>query len=90
MTDDEARNRLLAVLDKAHTFAELCAAISAEHGAASGRGLFGCALRFLSEGDATVLDAGLQERFARVLSRFVESPRALQLAGVLESGEPEG
>jgi len=90
VTDDEARIRLLAVLDKAHTFAELGAAISAEHGAASGRGVFGCALRFLSKGDATVLDAGLQERFAQVLSRFVESRIALQLAGMLEASEPEG
>jgi len=45
------------------------------------------ALRFLEHGDATGLDAELQERFAQVLSRFVESSRALELAGKLEAGD---
>jgi hypothetical protein len=81
-TDDEARARLLRILDDAKTFAELGNGITAVAGAAA---VFGCALRFITEGDASGLDGALQERFAQVLSRFVESPRALHLAGLLEN-----
>ena len=81
-TDDEARARLLKIQDDAKTFVELADGIAAsvEKGA-----VFGCAVKFIAEGDASGLDGALQERFAQVLSRFVESPRALHLAGALEN-----
>ena len=85
MTDAEARSRLLKALDDAHTFDELCASVTAAHGA-GGHALFEGALRFLEQDDSAGLDDELQERFARALSRFVESRRALHLAGLLEGG----
>lgn len=85
--DDEARSRLLKVLDDAKTFEELCGGIEAAHSEHAGA-VFACALRFVTESDPDGLDAMLQERFAQVLSRMVESTRALHLAGVLE-GSPD-
>jgi hypothetical protein len=88
LTDAEGRARLMKVLDDARTFDELGASITAEY-AAKTHELFARALRFLADGDPSCLDAALKERFAQVLSRFVESRRALELAGILEaSGEP--
>lgn len=86
VTDNEARARLLRILDDAHTFEELDEGITAEHRART-HALFGTVLRFIAEGDASDLDAVLQERLAQVLSRFVESTRALELAGILERGD---
>ena len=86
LTDREARDRLLKILDDARTFEELGDGITAESGAKA-HPLFGCALRFLAEEDPSQLDVDLQERFAQVLSRMVESKRALHLAGVLEAQE---
>jgi hypothetical protein len=85
VTDDEGRRELLAILDDAKTFEELVANVTAAHGAKDGHPVFGEALRFISEGYAGGLDGALQERFAQVLSRMVESKEALALAGLLES-----
>jgi hypothetical protein len=85
VTDDDARRDLLAILDDSKTFEELAAAIAAAYAETDGHRVFGDALRFIAERDAGVLDAALQERFAQVLSRMVESTEALALAGVLES-----
>jgi hypothetical protein len=84
LTDQEARARLLKILDDAKTFEDLGKGITAEYAEKESHPVFGCALRFLAEADPTKLDAGLQERLAQVLSRFVESKEALHLAGVLE------
>jgi hypothetical protein len=86
VTEARARERLLKILDDAHDFGELGAGLAAEHDG-NGDALFGAARRFLAEGNAACLDAELKERFAQVLSRFVESRRALELAGILEAGE---
>lgn len=86
-TDDETRRRVLELLDDAHTFDELRRSFEAQISLVAVRpALLDGALRFLEDGDATGLDAELQERFAQVLSRFVESRRALELAGKLEAG----
>jgi hypothetical protein len=79
---------VLKVLDDAKTFEALQ------------RGLWGivefglrapdvenAAMRFVFKGDPSNLDDELRERFAQVLSRFVESREALSLAGMLEAGE---
>lgn len=88
-TDDETRRRVLELLDDAHTFDELRRSFEAQISLVAVRpALLDGALRFLEDGDATGLDAELQERFAQVLSRFVESRRALELAGKLEAGAP--
>lgn len=85
LTDDDARARLLKILDDARTFDELHGALVAARRADS-HGLFDSALRFVASDDAAGLDWPVRERFAQVLSRFVESTRALHLAGVLEAG----
>jgi hypothetical protein len=85
LSDAEARARLLKILDDSRTFADLDQAITAEH-AAKTHALFGDAVRFLAERDASGLDGALRERFAQVLSRMVESTEALKLAGILERG----
>jgi hypothetical protein len=85
VTDDDARQALMAILDDSKTFAELAAAVAAAYVENEGHRVFGDALRFIAERDAGVLDADLQERFAQVLSRMVESKEALALAAVLES-----
>jgi hypothetical protein len=85
VTDDEARRDLMASLDDAKTFEQLAAGITAAHGAKDSHPVFGDALRFIAERDAGGIDGGLQERFAQVLSRMVESKEALALAGLLES-----
>jgi hypothetical protein len=84
VSDADALARLLQLLDDARTFAELDESLKREQGAPTD--LFARALRFVAEGDPSCLDAPLQERFAQVLSRFVESRRALKLAGILEAG----
>jgi hypothetical protein len=86
-SDDDVRTRILKILDDARTFTELRLQLIRELplGVPAPEPL-GCALDFLRDGDATLLDAPLQERFAQVLSRFVESRRALELAGMLEAG----
>ena len=86
LTDAEARQRLLKILDDARTFDELHAAVVAA-AASDPNDLFGRALHFVTADDATGLAWAVRERFAQVLSRFVESRRALHLAGVLEAGE---
>jgi hypothetical protein len=86
VADAEARVQLLKLLDNARTFDELLEGVTAEYGAKT-HTLFGTALRFLAEGDPDCLDDELQERFAQVLSRFVESRRGLALAGILETGD---
>ena len=86
LTDDEARARLLKILDDARTFDDLHAALLATGGAET-HVLFGCALRFVANDDPAGLEWAVRERFAQVLSRFVESRRALHLAGLLEAGE---
>jgi hypothetical protein len=85
VTDDEARRDLMAILDDARTFEELVAGIRAAQGAKVSHPDFGHALRFVTERDPDGLDDALQERFAQVLSRMVESKEALALAGLLES-----
>jgi hypothetical protein len=85
VTDDEARKCLMAILDDAKTFEELATGIRAAHGAKDSHRDFGYALRFITERDAGGLDGALQERFAQVLSRMVESKEALALAAMLES-----
>jgi hypothetical protein len=85
VSDAEARARLLKILDDARTFEELSRAVAHEH-AAKTHAVFECAARFLAERDPAGLDSALQERFAQVLSRMVESKEALSLAGVLEQG----
>jgi hypothetical protein len=84
LTDDEARARLLRILDDAKTFEELEAGITDGQGAKASA-IFDRALKFIADGDAGGLDGELRERFAQVLSRFVESRKALHLAGVLEN-----
>lgn len=86
-SDDDATVRLLKILDDARTFEGLCDGISGAYGAAHSHPLFGTALRFIADGDASNLGPDLQERFAQVLSRFVESKRALELAAILEAAE---
>jgi hypothetical protein len=78
----------LKLLDDAHAFDELTALLTTEF-RTNNHALFGRALRFISEGNPRVLDDELQERFAQVLSRFVESRRALELAGILETGDDD-
>jgi hypothetical protein len=85
VTNDEARRELFAILDDAKTFDELVAGITAASGAKDSPRVFADALRFISERDVSGLDGALQERFAQVLSRMVESTEALALAGLLES-----
>ena len=85
LTDTEARNQLLKILDDSRTFVELDRAIAAERGS-NAHDLFGCAARFLADRDPAGLDGALRERFAQVLSRMVESTEALKLAGILEGG----
>lgn len=90
-TDDETRRRILKVLDDARTFEELRSGVVHAvplHGTTSA--VLAGALRFVDEGDASALDEKLEERFAQVLSRFVESRRALELAGLLEAGLESG
>ena len=87
LTEDEARQRLLKLLDDARTFDALNAALAAAR-AAEPHALLDCALRFVTDDRPTGLDWAVRERFAQVLSRFVESRRALHLAGVLEAGDP--
>lgn len=86
LSDDEARQLLLKMLDDARSFdalhAALVAAAASEH-----HRLFGFAVRFVTDDDPAGLEWSVRERFAQVLSRFVESRRALHLAGVLEAGE---
>ncbi len=86
VTEDEARQRLLKILDDATTYDGLARTIEAEHAAKSGA-IFGDVVKFFAESDPGGLDGELQERFAQVLSRFVESREALHLAGVLEGGK---
>ncbi len=83
-TDAEARERLLRILDDAKTFEDVAGGITAEHGAPGSHALFGFAERFITEQDPSKLDSGVQERFAQVLSRMVDSKEALHLAAVLE------
>ena len=85
-SDDETRRRLLELLDAAHSFDELERGFRARIGTVPSPLLEG-ALRFIDAGDASGLDPELEERFAQVLSRFVESRRALELAGKLEAGD---
>lgn len=85
-TDDETRRRLLELLDDARTFDELERSLRGRIGTDPSPLLEG-ALRFLEAGDPSGLDPELEERFAQVLSRFVESRRALELAGKLEAGD---
>lgn len=85
-TDDETRRRLLELLDDARTFDELERSFRGRIGTDPSPLLEG-ALRFVEAGDPSGLDAELEERFAQVLSRFVESRRALELAGKLEAGD---
>jgi hypothetical protein len=90
-TDDQTRRRILKLLDDARTFEELRLGLVRAvplHGTNSS--LLAGALRFVDDGDATDLDEVLEERFAQVLSRFVESRRALELAGLLEGGLESG
>jgi hypothetical protein len=87
LSDDDARRRLLGILDDSKTFEELTSAITAACGAKDTHRDFGHALRFIEERDPSGLDAVLQERFAQVLSRMVESKEALALAGMLESSD---
>jgi hypothetical protein len=87
-TEDETRRRLLELLDDAHSFDELRRSFQAQISLVAPRpALLEGALRFAEEGDASGLDAEFQERFAQVLSRFVESKRALELAGKLEADD---
>jgi hypothetical protein len=84
--DDETRRHLLELLDDAHSFGELERGLRARVDAAPCNLLHG-ALRFLETSDVDGLEPELQERFAQVLSRFVESRRALELAGKLEADD---
>lgn len=86
--DATVRVRILKLLDDARTFDELRVALVGEvplDGAEPP--LLRCVLRFVTSGITSGLDDELKERFAQVLSRFVESTRALELAGRLEAGE---
>ena len=85
LNEDEARRRLLQILDDAKTFEELDGAVLVEYAAKTGA-VFGSVVKFFAESDPKGLDGPLQERFAQVLSRFVESREALHLAAVLEAG----
>lgn len=87
LSDDDARQLLLKILDDARTFDELHAALVAAAGSEP-HPVFGFALRFVTDDNPTGLEWAVRERLAQVLSRFVESRRALHLAGVLEAGEP--
>ncbi len=84
----DVRVRLLKLLDGARTFDELRVALVGEVPLDDAEPpLVRCALRFVTSGITSGLDDELRERFAQVLSRFVESTRALELAGMLEAGE---
>jgi hypothetical protein len=84
LTDADARSGLLGILDDAKTFEELSDGIHATAATRESHAVFDTALRFITHGDPSGLDAELQERFAQALSRMVESTRALELAGMLE------
>ena len=84
LSEADAHVKLLKLIDAAKSFDELAVFIR-EGYAARGGATFGAALRFIAESDPSGLDAEVQERFAEALSRMVESPDALRLAGVLES-----
>jgi hypothetical protein len=88
MHDDDARALILKVLDDAHTFDELRNGLLrlVRAGETQGPSLT-AALHFVDDGDPNELDDELEERFAQVLSRFVESRRALDLAAMLEAGD---
>jgi hypothetical protein len=83
-SEDDARARLLKIIDDAKTFDELDERIQDEYATKSGV-VFGAAVRFLAESDPSGLDASVQERFAQALSRMVDSEEALRLAAILES-----
>ena len=83
-SEDDARARLLKIIDDAKTFDELDERIQDEY-ATKSDAVFGAAVRFLAENDPSGLDAAVQERFAQALSRMVDSEEALRLAAVLES-----
>jgi hypothetical protein len=84
VTDEDARARLVEILVEARTFDELAESITGEFAARS-HPLFGDALRVLAEGKPNGLDDPLKETFAQALSRFGDSPRALELAGILRA-----
>jgi len=95
LTDAEARQRLLEIIDGAHTFEELRDAIVDEVAALTApaapktAAIFGAALRFVTDAqpDPGTLEPVVQERFAQALSRMVDSKQALHLAALLEAGD---
>jgi hypothetical protein len=72
VTDDEARSRLLAILDGAVRFKALADAIEAAYAAPDGHVIFGQARRFIETRDPSGLDAGVRARFAKALSRMTD------------------
>jgi hypothetical protein len=84
LSEGDARNRLLKIIDDAKTFEELDERIQDEY-ATKSDAVFGAAVRFLAESDPSELDDAVQERLAQALSRMVDSEEALRLAAVLES-----
>jgi len=83
-SEDDARARLLKIIDDAKSFEELDERVQDEYATKSGA-VLGAAVRFLAESDPSGLDTVVQERFAQALSRMVDSEEALRLAAVLES-----
>jgi hypothetical protein len=87
-TEVEARARVLKVLDDAKTFEDLRhGLLGGEEFGAAATASEDAAFRFIFKGDPSGLDGELEERFAQVLSRFVESREAMHLAGMLEVGK---
>ena len=84
VTNEDARARLVEILVEARSFDELGESITGEF-AAKSHPLFREALRVLAEGKSNGLDDPLKETFARALSRFPDSPRAVELAGILRA-----
>lgn len=84
VTDEDTRARLVEILIEARSFDELAESITGEY-AANPRPVYGYALRFLAEGKPNGLEEPLQETFAHALARFDDTPRALELAGVLRA-----
>lgn len=84
VTDEDARARLIEILLEARTFDEVWGRITAES-AAESHPLFRDALRFLAEGKPNSLDDALKESFAQALTRFADTPRAVELAGILRA-----